>query len=1272
MKKLISTALKITFIIAIFAVLGLLITGLIIWMKWPWWIAFFIILGLAGIWLTALFIHRFFLRRREKHFVHQVIKQDESRLKGLSETQQHGEKELQDRWKEAIDALKSSHLNKLGNPLYVLPWYMIIGESGAGKTTAIKSARLSSPFAEVHKTAGVSGTRNCDWWFSEKAIIIDTAGRYALQENQGADKKEWQKFLSLLVRYRKKEPLNGLVVALSAEKLLNAGPESIEEYGLNIRKRIDELMRVLGAKFPVYILITKCDLIQGMTQFCDSLPEKSLDQAMGVLNRNISSDIDKLQQRVQTSVIDRLKELRLLLFNKPKNSYSSQKKTDTALLLFPEEFQGMNANMDVFLHNAFKENPYQESPILRGIFFSSGRQEGTPYSHFLSGLGLIEQQEILPGTSKGLFLHDLFTRILPRDKELFAPTQRSLAWNRLTKNLGLTAWVTIIIALCGLLSFSFVKNLTTLRGAASEFNQQKVLQGEILTDVVYMEDFLQSVLKVEKFNQSWWIPRLGLNESNKIEIELKRKYCNQFKNNFSAEFDKSLESHITTFTANTPDHIFGRNIAHLSKRINLIKARLDNQDLHGLPEDSRPSYKPVLARADSVLVDEISARIAELYLYYLEWQSDTVILNQETKQLQALLQHLLTMPDTNLNWLVSWINTDSNLPYITLKDFWNNRLTRDDFTSVPPAFTIVGKTAIEKLIHDIEAALFDPLVIGSRKIKFSKWYQHAYLQIWHDFGIKFPKAEYYLKDKINWQQAAATMASDKGAYLSVLSKMAQELKPFKGRDKLPSWITLIHNLQKIRDEARGEKAIQQGSMMANVTKKSKKVIGSLEKKIGTKAGSNLLEKQLIAGKTFLQYQTALSEITLVSSSRKVSYDMAVNIFKDDPATSKSPVYLAQKALIQLRQDLEIPGDDQKMFWRLIAGPLTFFRDYICLEAACHINTLWEQEVLVEIQGVKDKSKINSLLFDNNGYVLNFIKGSGEPFLSRNLQKGFFPRTSLGRMIPFKKPFLDFLTKGIKLAKFKPDFSIDGEIPLELQLQASSIFEMESKKKPYPLYQPQLLKANYKILIAANPTSVNKEAQIRPHATRLKLICKDKTTEIINLNYPIRKNFNWQPEKCPKVNLQIEVGSIVLKKKYEGDLAFPIFLNDFSSGSHIYSAEDFPDSLKQLARRKIKFLKVNFHLEGAQPLITIIAEEERRKKAEKMAEEARKKQAGQDSQNMKEMLIAWERKQKQDALENEAMKRAWKLKKQKKAAAIKRAWEAKLPEVPYSISTCWDQ
>jgi type VI secretion system protein ImpL len=390
--------------------------------------------------------------------VQQVIQQDDAYHATLSGRDKEGARELQEKWKQAMAALRRSHLKKFGNPLYVLPWYVVIGESGSGKTTAIQSAGLSSPFAEVSRTSGISGTRNCDWWFFEQAIVLDTAGRYAVPVDEGRDKDEWQKFLTLLAKFRKKEPINGLVVTIAADKLAAAGTDELEENGRSIRRRVDELMRVLGAKFPVYVLVTKCDLVQGMTSFCDLLPEETLAQAMGTVNQESSTDVEGFTQESIHSLAERLKELRLLLFHK-----SRSKAVDPGLLLFPDEFERLRPGLKAFMKGAFQETRYQEKPIVRGLYFSSGKQEGSPYSHFLKELGLIDERDVLPGTSRGLFLHDFFSRIMPADRGLFAPTQRTLDWSRLSQHLGLAAWLAVAIAICGLLSFAFAKNLMIMR-----------------------------------------------------------------------------------------------------------------------------------------------------------------------------------------------------------------------------------------------------------------------------------------------------------------------------------------------------------------------------------------------------------------------------------------------------------------------------------------------------------------------------------------------------------------------------------------------------------------------------------------------------------------------------------------------------------------------------------------------------------------------------------------------------------------------------------------
>jgi len=157
-----------------------------------------------------------------------------------------------------------------------------------------------------------------------------------------------------------------------------------------------------------------------MTQFCDRLPDPVLDQAMGIMNHNVSQPepLASFHHRAIEKVVDRLRFLRLLLFQKP-----GRKGIDPELLLFSEEFDRLRPGIKAFVEAAFRENKFQETPILRGIYFSSGRQEGSPYSHFLKALGLIQEKEVLPGTSRG-FSSMIFSRGSCQKTDLFLPLPR--------------------------------------------------------------------------------------------------------------------------------------------------------------------------------------------------------------------------------------------------------------------------------------------------------------------------------------------------------------------------------------------------------------------------------------------------------------------------------------------------------------------------------------------------------------------------------------------------------------------------------------------------------------------------------------------------------------------------------------------------------------------------------------------------------------------------------------------------------------------------------
>ena len=188
MKRKIMPFIKIFFIGAITIFITLVVIGITLALHWPWWAILFLLLFIGGLVLGGFFIRNLLNERMGKLFEESIVAQDNAQIQTLSGNDRDERKLLQARWRDAIDVLRKSHLKKNGNPLYVLPWYLVIGESGSGKTTSLNSARLATPFVDLGKTGGISGTRNCEWWFLEQAIVIDTAGRYCIPVNGEPDR----------------------------------------------------------------------------------------------------------------------------------------------------------------------------------------------------------------------------------------------------------------------------------------------------------------------------------------------------------------------------------------------------------------------------------------------------------------------------------------------------------------------------------------------------------------------------------------------------------------------------------------------------------------------------------------------------------------------------------------------------------------------------------------------------------------------------------------------------------------------------------------------------------------------------------------------------------------------------------------------------------------------------------------------------------------------------------------------------------------------------
>ncbi|WP_338847218.1 type VI secretion system membrane subunit TssM [Massilia sp. W12] len=334
---------------------------------------------------------------------------------------------------EAMGTLKKSGKGKFGSQyMYQLPWYMFVGAPGTGKTTALTQSGLNFPLAEsMGKRAigGVGGTRNCDWWFTEEAVLLDTAGRYTTQDSYAeVDKAGWFGFLDLLKKHRRRRPINGVIVAVSAAELLTMTEQERKTQALAIRERIKELHDRLEIRFPIYVLVTKCDLLAGFIEFFDNLGRDERSQVWGTTFPVIDPQkVDDLLQAFPQEFRALEQQLQARVLSRVQAERDVQRRA--LIYSFPQQFAAVGENLNLFLHEVFQSTRYEERALLRGVYFSSGTQEGSPIDRVmgaLAGAFGLDRQALPPGVNQGrsYFLTRLLTDVIFKEADLVGANLR--------------------------------------------------------------------------------------------------------------------------------------------------------------------------------------------------------------------------------------------------------------------------------------------------------------------------------------------------------------------------------------------------------------------------------------------------------------------------------------------------------------------------------------------------------------------------------------------------------------------------------------------------------------------------------------------------------------------------------------------------------------------------------------------------------------------------------------------------------------------------------
>ncbi len=548
---------------------------------------------------------------------------------------------LRQRMDEALALLKKA---KLGGDerrnLYELPWYVIIGPPGSGKTTALVNSGLHFPLAAqlgAGAVRGVGGTRNCDWWFTDQAVLLDTAGRYTTQDSHATvDKAAWLGFLDLLKTQRSRRPIDGAFVAISLSDLLLGSEAERAAHAAAIRLRIQELYTQLGVRFPIYLMLTKLDLVPGFMEFFDSLSKEERAQVWGMtfaLDDGKSGDsplaqlpaeLAALEQRLNERLVERLQQER------------DPARRDL-IYGFPQQFAALKESLQGFLEGVFKPNAFEERVLLRGVYFTSGTQEGSPIDRLIGAMAQsmnLDRQHLArqTGTGRSYFIEKLFSAVAFAERGLVGVNPKVERRRKWIARGALAATVALVLVVSTLWIISYRANQSYIAQV-----DQRV--APVRQDVQNLSSAQRDVLAVLPLlnatrhlagDAPGWAEGLGLYQGDMLEAEAASVYRKLLVAVFAPRLMTRIEEQL--HSGGNSDFLYEGLKAYLmladSEHYDpdFIKAWItldwDRTLARDLPPDQRQALtghlqalfekQPPNARLDQRLIDDLRRQLQQL------------------------------------------------------------------------------------------------------------------------------------------------------------------------------------------------------------------------------------------------------------------------------------------------------------------------------------------------------------------------------------------------------------------------------------------------------------------------------------------------------------------------------------------------------------------------------------------------------------------------------------------------------------------------------------
>lgn len=1043
------------------------------------------------------------------------------------------DRQLDSKLAEALRIIEQAPRDSNVHVLYAVPWYLLLGAKDSGKTALLRGVATALPPFAVAATATTGPTENCDWWFFPTATILDTTGAYAFPSAQGPVAAQWTRFLQRLREARPRLPLNGVVLTVAAENFFVKAPAELSQDAMVLRQRLDELIRTLGVSVPVYLVVTRCDSLEGFREFFACFPAATRQQVFGYVHealpvsqrRGTVEDAPLRFAPIAEMFVTRLQQLRLTIFHEeqlpPENIRAG-------IFCFPEEFSALQTPLSAFVEALVTPNPLQYSPMVRGLFFTSARQEGPRYSFLRRELRFPEAHPLVEEDTTAYFLHDLIAYILPRDQHLARPTPGAVTARRIGRLLR------SVICLVGVLLIGWALRhaYTSDRGnvAAVDPSVCRVVstaqeQAPLLESTERCRQEVQA-LHTRNHERAAWSALLFY-KGETVEQELRQRYVEKFTHDVLRPLLARLDERLHAGTDTVPLIFF------LIKRLEILQPCLTSASCPAsVIMDLQSDYPHVLASTTPAQV----SLLHHTDTAYLQWAAQSGdVLHQEHQAHAERLRRWFAAKQVALNQILPWANTQ--YAAVTARQYWEPIPSIDTTkVQVDGAYTPdAWQQRIFPFVHRASAAVPD---MATELQAFQQAYFAQYFVQWQRLLLDFPRAEPARRE--DRRALAALLVTERSPYQRVLDSVVTHLRPlFPTTGVAPvippvltTWGDAVWTLLwpwRSTQRLGGPPAVQPPHAGTAVP-----------------AWAHLLTRYMTSDShtTYLNTLKELRDALATHAPTDTSFRLVQTAFQEGKPTAQSaqPVFKALWTAQQFFDAERVADEDSKVVRPLLERPVSFVWKVLLDGARDFLDKAWETQVLTPTKNLGELDRM-TMLYGPQGKVREFVEQSMKPFLVESETRA---GTVLGEAFPLSPGFLKMLQE---------------EKQLHLLLKVGK----------YPVR-----------VEAGGPTSLvsHLPGPVVEERTELRVECGGKLFTISNRGDAGTATIVWEPKSCGDVVLTVFLPCLqscatgadaasgtrpealalpMLTKRYAGHGGFVSFLRDFRHPVHDFGVNDFTDA-----------------------------------------------------------------------------------------------------------------